>query len=160
MNQEMMKNAIGIDSIQSEQLVHSLNDLLANYAVFYQNLRGFHWNITGAAFFELPAKFEELYTGANLAIDEIAERILTLGGKPLHSFTSFIESSDISEAKDANDAQSTVGTSISNLAVLLSKERAIMKLASSADDEGTMDLMSTYISNQEKTVWMLKAYLK
>lgn len=137
-----------------------LNDLLANYAVYYQNLRGFHWNITGKAFFELHAKFEELYTGANLAVDEVAERILTLGATPLHTFSDFIESAEIREAKGIRTADDSVSTVIANLGILLQKERAIMKTAAEADDEGTADLMSDYIRAQEKTVWMLRAYLR
>ena len=144
---------------QSRELAVMLNDLLANYAMFYQNLRGFHWNITGNAFFELHAKFEELYTGANISIDELAERILTLGDRPLHSFKAFSDHSAIKAAENLDDAISTVSTTLENLKVLLAKERVIMKAASDADDEGTMDLMSGYISTQEKTVWMLKAYL-
>ena len=68
-------NPIGLDTKQAEDLVNELNELLANYSVFYQNVRGFHWNIRGERFFELHVKFEELYNDLFLKIDEIAERI-------------------------------------------------------------------------------------
>lgn len=72
-----MKNSIGIDSVKAEGLVVELNQLLADYQLFYQNVRGFHWNIKGKDFFELHLKFEEFYDDAVVKIDEIAERILT-----------------------------------------------------------------------------------
>ena len=78
-----MKNSIGIDKEQASKLSRELNDLLANYQLFYQNLRGLHWNIKGKEFFELHLKFEELYEDAVIKVDEIAERILTLEGDPL-----------------------------------------------------------------------------
>lgn len=87
------KNQIGLDLAQSKQLAEKLNSLLANYQLFYINARGLHWNITGEKFFELHLKFEELYTDALLKVDEIAERILTLGHTPLHSFTDYVENS-------------------------------------------------------------------
>ena len=86
-----MKNAIGLDSERSKQLAIKLNDLLANYQLFYINTRGFHWNITGEKFFELHLKFEELYNDALLKVDEIAERIRTLDFTPLHSFSAYLK---------------------------------------------------------------------
>ena len=139
-------------------MVEKLNVLLANYQVFYQNLRGFHWNISGPSFFELHAKFEELYTNANLAVDEIAERILTLEGHPLHTFSDYLDLSSVKPAKDLKTAKDTVGTTISNMKTLIELEREILDLAGEANDEGTDALMSDYIRAQEKTVWMLRAY--
>ena len=92
------KNMIGLDLAKSKELAEKLNVLLANYQLFYINARGFHWNITGDKFFELHLKFEELYTDALLKVDEIAERILTLGHTPLHSFTDYVVQSGIKEA--------------------------------------------------------------
>ena len=84
---ENMKNLIGIDKNKAKKLTEILNKLLADYEIFYQNLRGFHWNIKGREFFELHVKFEELYNEAFIKIDEIAERILTLEGIPMHTYT-------------------------------------------------------------------------
>ena len=91
---------IGLNKEKAEILSSKLNLLLADYQVFYQNLRGFHWNIKGSNFFELHLKFEELYNDAQIKIDEIAERILTLEGKPLHTFQDYI---DISEVKTSDN---------------------------------------------------------
>ncbi len=154
-----MKNSIGINKEKAEGLVKSLNYLLADYQLFYQNLRGLHWNIKGREFFELHQKFEEYYDDAVIKIDEIAERILTLEGEPLHSFTDYLKASDIKEEKNVFNGLEGVKIVVNNLSTLIVKEREILKLASEADDEGTVSLMSDYISETEKTLWMLNAYL-
>lgn len=155
----MSTNQIGLNTEKSNELAKELNTLLANYQMFYQNLRGFHWNITGSTFFELHVKFEELYNDAVIKIDEIAERILTLGETPYHTFSTYIEHSSINEAANTTDGESTVSTTLANLKTLLEIERRILNLSDEADDEGTNAQMSDYISEQEKTVWMLSAYL-
>lgn len=104
----MSTNDIGLEIKDSKVLVKKLNNLLASYEIYYQNLRNFHWNITGPNFFELHAKFEELYNEATLAIDETAERILTLGERPYSSFSEYIENSVITEAKMVDDAKKMV----------------------------------------------------
>lgn len=155
-----MKNLIGIEEKLARKLAEQLNELLSNFELYYQNLRGFHWNITGSTFFELHAKFEELYNQANLAIDEIAERILTLNHQPLHSFSDFLKKATIKEAKNIVEGRSAVEHTLKNLSTLLAKEREILALAEEAKDGGTADLMTRYIQAQEKTIWMLSAYLK
>ncbi len=155
----METNQIGLKTEQSNKLAKELNVLLANYQMFYQNLRGFHWNIQGPSFFELHVKFEELYSDAVLKVDEIAERVLTLGETPHHTFTSYLEHSTIKEASNLKDGESTVTTTLSNLKTLLEMERKILVVSGEAGDEGTNSQMSDYITEQEKTVWMLSAYL-
>ncbi|MGD1845317.1 MAG: Dps family protein [Salibacteraceae bacterium] len=154
-----MKNRIGIEEEKAAELATRLNALLANYQLYYQNLRGFHWNISGNAFFELHQKFEELYTDANNAVDEIAERILTLGHTPLHTFADYLENATISPAKDMHNGTETVTTTVENLSTLVGLERELLDLSAEANDEGTNSLMSDYINAQEKTIWMLSAYL-
>lgn len=82
-------NRIGIDNNKAIHLAEKLNELLANYSIFYQNTRGYHWNIKGEKFFELHLKFEELYNDLLLKIDELAERILTLEQTPKHNYTDY-----------------------------------------------------------------------
>lgn len=154
-----MKNNIGLDKEKSQELAEMLNDLLANYQVFYQNLRGFHWNVKGEKFFELHLKFEELYNNAVLKIDEIAERILTLQGVPLHTFEAYLKQSAIKSVEKNKVDASIVSTIVENFSVLIAKERAILSKAADANDEGTVSQMSDYITETEKTVWMLNAYL-
>lgn len=156
----MRTNEIGLKIKESKALVEKLNELLANYEVFYQNLRNFHWNVTGPHFFELHAKFEELYNQAFEGIDEVAERILTLGVRPFSSFEEFIENSQIEEAKKVTDAKEMVEITRENLNTLLKLEREVLETAAEQGDEGTVTLISDYITAKEKTVWMLSAYLK
>ena len=132
---------------------------MSNYQIFYQNARGFHWNISGDKFFELHLKFEELYNDALLKIDEIAERVLTLEGTPIHAFSDYIKLSEIKELKNVSEGKKAVKEIVSSFKVLMVLERKILELAADAGDEGTNALMSDYIRQQEKTVWMYSAYL-
>lgn len=156
----MKTNDIGLEIRESKPLVIKLNELLANYQIYYQNLRNFHWNVTGPNFFELHAKFEELYTSGNIAVDSIAERILTLGERPYSSYSEYIENSGIDEAKQIKEATKMVEVVRNNQNDLLSLERKILEAAGEAGDEGTVSLMSDFITEKEKVVWMLSAYLK
>ncbi len=155
-----MKNTIGIDKEKALKLSLRLNGLLADYQLFYQNLRGLHWNIKGREFFELHLKFEEYYDNAVIKVDEIAERILTLEGEPLHTFTDYLNISEIKEEKGVDNGIEGVNIIIDNFSILILKEREILSLAAEANDEGTVSLMSDYISETEKTLWMLNSYIK
>ena len=152
-------NAIGLDTAKSKELANKLNVLLANYSVFYQNTRGYHWNIKGEKFFELHVKFEELYNNLLLKIDEVAERILTLGGRPEHTYSSYVKSSEIKESKKVEDGLKAVEEIIAAFKVLIISQRELLNLSSDTNDEGTNALMSDYIREQEKMVWMYSAYL-
>ncbi|MDX5335660.1 MAG: DNA starvation/stationary phase protection protein [Marinobacter sp.] len=155
----MGKNFIGLDTEKTQKLADSLNELLSNYQIFYMNVRGYHWNIKGDNFFELHAKFEELYDDLLLKIDEIAERVLTLGHRPAHAYSTYIEKSDVPERKDVSDGKEAVGNIVESFGKLIAKQRDLLNLAGAAQDEGTVALMSDYISQQEKTVWMYRSYL-
>jgi starvation-inducible DNA-binding protein len=152
-------NAIGLNSAKSDDIVKSLNTLLSSYQIQYMNARGFHWNIKGRNFFELHVKFEEIYNLVLLKVDEVAERILTLDGAPLHAFSDYLKVSEIKEAKGISDGVTAVENLLAGYSTLIHMQRDILNQASDANDEGTAALMSEYISEQEKLVWMLKAYL-
>ena len=156
----MAQNQIGLERKESKALAEKLNTLLANYQVFYMNTRGFHWNITGEKFFELHAKFEELYTDLLVKVDEVAERILTLGHTPLHSFTDYTSVASIKEAKNISEGKSAMQNILDSFRTLISLQREIAETADETADEGTSALMSDYIREQEKLVWMYSAYLK
>lgn len=155
-----IKNNIGLDSSLTDKLADKLNNLLADYQIFYMNARGFHWNIKGDKFFELHVKFEELYNDALIKIDEIAERILTLGYSPIHSFTDYVSDSHIKEIKNVSDGNTAVESILNGFKIILEAEREILELSEKAKDEGTNSLMSDYIPQQEKLVWMYSSYLK
>lgn len=154
------KNQIGISQVKAEKLAKKMNVLLSNFQLFYINARGYHWNIKGDNFFELHVKFEEVYNDAILKIDEIAERILTLGFTPFHAYTDYLTHTSIKEEKNITDGKTCVQGLVSGFQTLLELEREILSLSSEANDEGTNALMSDYIREQEKLVWMYSAYLK
>jgi len=152
-------NNIGLNIEQSEVIAKKLNILLANYQVFYINTRGFHWNIKGSNFFELHLKFEEIYNNLQLKIDEIAERILTLGHTPLHSYSDYLKKSSVKEKTNYVNGKLSMAEILEALETIITFQREILILASDANDEGTNALMSDYIREQEKTVWMYSSYL-
>lgn len=145
---------------ENKIIINKLNELLADFQIYYQNLRGFHWNIQGKAFFELHVKFEELYTDSAMKVDEIAERILTVGGVPLHGFEDYLATAQIKPIKNVHDGETAVQTIVSNLEHIVSVERSLKELAAESGDSGTEDQMSALIEEQEKTLWMYKAWLK
>lgn len=152
-------NRIGLNEAASEAISQRLNELLANYQVFYMNTRGFHWNIKGQNFFELHQKFEELYTDLQIKIDEVAERVLTLGHVPLHSYTEYTKVSTIKEVVNVSSGKAAIREILAAYAILLPLEREILQSSGESEDEGTNALMSEYIGEQEKLVWMYSAYL-
>lgn len=152
-------NSIGLDSTKSKQLAEKLNLLLANYSVFYQNTRGYHWNIKGQKFFELHLKFEELYNDLFIKIDEVAERILTLGYSPDHRYSVYMKKSGIKESTQVSDGIKAVGDILNSFKTLITLQREILLLSEEAEDEGTNALMSDYIRAQEKLVWMYSSFL-
>lgn len=155
----MTYNSIGLDVQKTKDLANDLNQLLANFQIYYQNLRGIHWNIKGKNFFDLHVKFEELYNDANLKVDQIAERILTLGITPLHIYDDYIKAAKVPVGKNVSQDDHAVRLIVDSLTELLKIERRILDKSADAHDEGTNSMMSDFITQQEKTVWMMKAWL-
>jgi starvation-inducible DNA-binding protein len=153
-------NYIGIDEDVAANEIKALNSLLASYQVFYQNLRGFHWNIKGEKFFGLHEKFEEYYTAAAEDIDAIAERVLTIGGVPLHSISQYLKESKIREVTEVSEARTAVDSILEQYIELVNMERPILALSAEANDEGTNSLIADLLAKQEKTIWMLSSWLK
>lgn len=155
----MKLNSIGLDASKTKDLAKDLNNLLANFQIYYQNLRGIHWNIRGKRFFDLHVKFEELYTDANTKVDMIAERILTLGETPFHTFKDYIANAQVPIGENISEDEKAVALIVDSLLELLKIERAILDKSDKVNDEGTNSMMSDFITEQEKTVWMMKAWL-
>lgn len=144
----------------SERVVDGLNGLLADATVFYQKLRHYHWNVEGRHFFELHTKFEELYDGWADSIDEIAERILMVGGVPLHTLRSLLEAAGL----DEDDTIPAAGVMVERIAADLRRlhERAgeMIEAAEAADDRGTANLLDALRDGLEKDIWMLQTWQK
>ena len=152
-------NIIGLKETDCKKIAEKLNVLLANYSIFYQNTRGAHWNIKGNDFFTLHLKFEELYDGLILKIDEIAERILTLGYHPHHNFSDYQKLSTIQESKEVSNGNKCILNILESFKTIIDIQRDLLEITDKARDEGTNAQMITYISEQEKLVWMYNAYL-
>ena len=144
---------------KNQNVAEKLNKLLADYQIYYQNMRGLHWNIKGAMFFMLHEKFEELYNEASEVVDEIAERILTIGGKPLHSFEDYIATATLPVVTNVSEGRKAVEITLENNRFLLNSFKELLELAGDADDEGTGAMMSDLIGTTEKRIWMLESYL-
>lgn len=155
----MKTNKLGLPVKESEAIVKELNVLLSNYQVFYQNLRGLHWNIRGKRFFNLHVKFEEMYNDAQLKIDMIAERVLTIGGVPMHTFEDYVKNNKLAVGKNISKDEEAVNLIADSLANLLKIERKILDASANINDEGTNSMMSDFIKEQEKEIWMMNAYL-
>jgi len=141
-------------------VVDELNILLANYNIYYQNLRGFHWNVVGKNFFDLHEKFEELYTDARIKIDEIAERILTLRYHPESRFSEYAKQSVVEEKASLITDKEMIGCVLDNHEEILKQMSKVVAKAEDAGDEGTIDMMGGYIGSLEKVSWMLDAWTK
>lgn len=151
-------NILGIPVEDAEVIAAELNILLSNFQVYYQNMRGLHWNIRGKRFFQLHIKFEELYNDAQAKIDLVAERVLTLGFTPLHTFDDYISNNKLTVGKNISKDTEAVQLIIESLASLLKIERVILDESANRGDEGTNSMMSDFIKEQEKTMWMMKAW--
>ncbi len=136
-----------------------LNKLLASYQIHYQNLRSLHWNIKGQGFFELHLKYEELYNRTLVIVDDLAERILSIGETPISRFSDYLATSPINELEITYDGATGVAYILSAQQALLNQERTLLQITGDADDEGTNALMSDLIREKEKTNWMFKAWL-
>ncbi|NHM07047.1 DNA starvation/stationary phase protection protein [Flavobacterium sp. CYK-4] len=156
----MKTNILGLPLKETEIMVAELNLLLANFQVYYQNLRGLHWNIRGKNFFNLHLKFEELYNDSQLKIDLIAERVLTLGGIPLHTFEDYIKNSQLQVGKNIHTDTEAIHLIVGSLSSLLKIERVILEQSGKINDEGTNAMMSDFIAEQEKLIWMMQAWLQ
>lgn len=155
----MNAKEISLDEKAVRPVVDMLNEYLANYHIHYQKLRGCHWNIKGQNFFTLHVKFEELYTNAQLTIDEIAERVLTLGKPPHSRFADYIKESKIKEVDTIGMNDMTmVDEVLADMAALIEIERELLKATEEADDDGSNDMVNRFMQFKEKTTWMLRSF--
>ena len=148
-----------LDPKKTEKTIDSLQKLLANLQLYYTNLRGYHWNVKGINFFGAHEKYEEYYDDTADKVDEVAERILMLGGTPAHNFSDYLKTADIKETGVESNVKEIAKQLLGQLKVLLELEREILDLADDANDEGTADLVTGFITDQEKVIWMLTALL-
>lgn len=151
-------NYIQLNENGVSNVVSSLQQLLADFQIYYTNLRGFHWNIKGHDFFVLHSQFEKMYDDAAEKVDEIAERILMLGGTPANKFSEYLKVANIKEVDKVSNGDEALKNILETYSHFIGEERKLLSIASQAGDEVTVALMSDYLKEQEKMVWMLTAY--
>ena len=149
---------IHVDAAAANKVVAGLAQLLADFQIFYTNLRGFHWNIKGHRFFELHNQFEKMYDDVAEKVDEIAERILMLGGQPVNNFSDYLKQANLKEVSGVSCGDEMLQNILDTYGYLIGEERKVLAVASEAGDESTVALMSDYLREQEKLVWMLVAH--
>jgi len=140
-------------------LVSVLNKQIANWSVMYIKLHNYHWYVKGGQFFTLHTKFEEFYNEAGLHVDELAERLLAIGGKPVATMKECLEISSIQEAAGNETADEMVQSIINDFSVIIGELKEGMSFAGELDDETTGDMLLAIHSGLEKHVWMLTAFL-
>ena len=146
--------------MKQQPLDKDLAALLADYQVLYMKLRGYHWTVTGPFFFGLHAKFEELYDDAAEKVDALAERLAARGARPPVTLKEQLVLARLKEdggEPSANDMVSNIATDLETLNTAL---RALEQSAVKAGDAATQNLAQDYADGQEKTIWMLRAFLK
>ena len=155
-----MKPHIGLSTKALESVIDALAMLLADEHVLYVKTRNFHWNVTGPHFGPLHALFEKHYDELAETIDEIAERIRSLGGTAPGSMAAFLKLARLTEAtgKTPKDSEMIAGLLADHEAIIRSL-RASITLADKQGDEGTADFLTGLIEAHEKTAWMLRAHL-
>lgn len=141
------------------ELTQAVNKQIANWSVMFIKLHNYHWYVTGPEFFTLHAKFEELYNEAALHIDELAERLLAMGDKPVATMAGALERSSVKEAEGRETAQEMVVNIVEDYSTMIQELKQGMELADAANDETTGDLLLSIHSGLEKHVWMLNSFL-
>lgn len=145
--------------MSNKTLVEQLNDLVATWSVLYTKLHNYHWYVNGPSFFTLHAKFEELYNEVTLNLDEVAERILSKGGKPVATLKEHLEMSHIKEATGTESTEKMVETTISDFKIIMDFLKEAMQQAAEEGDDRTEDMLNATFQSLEKHTWMLSAFL-
>lgn len=143
----------------SSALIQELNKQVSTWSVMYTKLHNYHWYVKGYNFFTLHAKFEELYNEATAHMDEIAERILTLGGNPTGTLREQLEQSVVEEAQGNEKADQMVETIVNDFSKIMKSLKAGMQEAANFEDDMTEDLLNAIYQSIEKHQWMLNAFL-
>lgn len=160
MSKASLSNHLNLEIEEMKSLSSNLNDLLSDYHVFYQNVRGFHWNVKGTSFFTLHEKFEELYTQLYQNIDDLAERVVTIGFNPLHSYSDYLKNTIHKEVTNVDSGDECVRQIVNGLGILIQSQRKFALEAGEAGDIATEDLLTNFVGDLEKRMWMFSMYLK
>jgi starvation-inducible DNA-binding protein len=144
----------------NQQLVVALNKQLANWNVLYTKLHNYHWYVTGPEFFTLHEKFEEYYNEAGNYIDEVAERILTIKGKPIATLREYLETATIEESNGKESSTEMVDALVNDFEQIVRDSKKIIETAEDSQDQPTADLFIGIKTSLEQHIWMLNAFNK
>ncbi len=150
---------IGISEADRQAIAEGLSRLLADSYTLYLKTHNYHWNVEGPMFTTLHLMFEEHYNELALAVDEIAERIRTLGEPAPATYREFAELSSIEEDADHPDATEMIRRLVSGHETVVRTARSIFPTVESANDEPSADLLTQRMQVHEKTAWMLRSLL-
>jgi starvation-inducible DNA-binding protein len=150
---------IGIPEDQRQALADGLARLLADNASLYFKTHSFHWNVTGPMFQTLHVMFEQHYNEMWLAMDEIAERMRSLGSYAAVSWADIASNASIPEATEVPAAQDMIRQLVAGHETLIRTARALLPQTGEAGDEVTADLITQRLQVHEKTAWMLRSLL-
>lgn len=157
---ENVKTNVNSQSVDSTVELHrALNKQVADWSVLYIKLHNYHWYVKGTHFFALHAKFEELYNAATQRMDEIAERLLTIGGAPAASMREHLELTSVSEANGSEKAEEMVAALIHDFRAQASELEKAIQIAGALEDKVTEDMLIGMKTDVEKDAWMLEAYM-
>ena len=138
---------------------NELNKLVANLTVLYTKLHSFHWYVNGRSFYTLHAVFENYYDYTTATLDEAAERLLAIGGRPVSTLKGALELATIEEATEKETTSEMVAAVFHDFELLKADLSKLMELSEEEGDQGTFDFALGVKTQLEKNIWMLKAYL-
>ncbi|HBC4544673.1 TPA: DNA starvation/stationary phase protection protein [Staphylococcus aureus] len=142
-----------------QDVVKELNQQVANWTVAYTKLHNFHWYVKGPNFFSLHVKFEELYNEASQYVDELAERILAVGGNPVGTLTECLEQSIVKEAVKGYSAEQMVEELSQDFTNISKQLEKAIEIAGNAGDDVSEDMFIGMQTSVDKHNWMFKSYL-
>jgi starvation-inducible DNA-binding protein len=142
-----------------EKIYSSLNVQVANWSVLYTKLHRYHWFVKGPMFFTLHEKFEELYNEAASVVDEVAERLLAIGGQPVATMKEYLSIATIEETKGETNANDMVASLVEDYKHLRKELKELADLADENDQDSINDLAVGLLVKLDTHIWMLSAYL-
>jgi len=150
---------IGIGTEDRAKLAQGLARLLADSYTLYLKTHNYHWNVTGPLFQSLHTMFEEHYTDLAVAVDDVAERIRTLGHRAPGSYREFLTLATVRDSEGSPSADEMVRHLVADHETVARTARAVLVQAEAAGDQGTADVATQRLGVHEKTAWMLRSLL-
>ncbi len=150
---------IGISEADRQTIAEGLSRLLADSYTLYLKTHNYHWNVEGPMFTTLHLMFEEHYNELALAVDEIAERIRTLGEPAPATYREFSSLSSVEEDTDRPDATEMIRRLVAGHETVVRTARSVFPAVEAASDEPSADLLTQRMQVHEKTAWMLRSLL-